>query len=1022
MKKIISMLLVLAMMITVLTVGVATTSAAETATITIYGVDGSTQVKEVNVGEEFTVYTTLNVSSSVSNGMVGSVQGTQTYTSGVLSLQDEIGGQYGEFTDLIKVFPVTGEATIANGAQAGKIVYNASNPSTTSGFKFDTDHSLLIVTTYKVTTAGAAEVKNSLKNLAAADEALTKIVFDGQTQQGKSFTGAATFEDPTPELDHAEVRLHNLDGTVMTKNFNIGDTFKVYTTLDASSVNGGKMGSVNGVQKYTSSVLQLNDAVDSDGMISDTAAVFPIMKASAIGNAKTAGQIKYSGSSTSGFLFSSENSQLITTTYKVTKNGYADITNKLIVLAASDEDITRLVFGGETQPGMTYSMPASFYAPGEAPTEGPTDPPSTKLNVTIVNPDNTTVKKTFNAGDTFTVYTVLNAGTTIASLDGTQTYPTASLKLTDAVSGEYNEIVNKSAMFPILGDEVVASAISGSIKFNSSRAAIGGGYAFNTATSKLIVTNYKVLKAGDATIKTTLKTLIKDDAAATKIVFNGTTQSGQSYSMSGTFTDPVNPDQPTEKPTEAPTQPPTQKPTTPADKAVVTIYGIDGTSKTKTYSVGDEFTVYTTFDASKCTAHGIASISASQTFTDSILQSTDEIDEYGVVTDPTAMFPILGANTVAKISEGLNKYNNSTPNVGKGFVFDSETSILLITHYKVIAVGEAEVRNVLTTVAADDASLTKIVNKGVVQPGMVLGGIASFTDPTQPEPPTEAPTEPPTEKPTEKPTEAPTEKPTEKPTEPPVTQKADVTIYGIDGTSETKTYNVGESFTVYTTFDASGAAANGMIAAVNATQSYTASVIETTENTDGQGVVTDTSMMFPVLGDQAVARIFDGKIQYNASTPNIGNGFAFTGNALLIVSHYRVIAGGTAEIRNALITVAAADASLTRIVNHGVVAPGKTIGGIASFTDPSGPVDTYLLGDSDNNTYVESIDATLIQRANAHLKVNVDEAILNRNGDVDGNGFLEVVDATYIQRYLAHLNCKYPVDTYVPVGYQKQPE
>ena len=144
MKKIISLLLVLAMMITVLTVGITATNAAETATITIYGLDGTTEVKEFNVGDEFTVYTTLDVSASVTGGKVGSVQGTQTYTSSVLSLVDEISGQYGEFVDPVKVFPVTGDLTMANGAQDGKIVYNASKSAVGEGFAFDSASSQLI--------------------------------------------------------------------------------------------------------------------------------------------------------------------------------------------------------------------------------------------------------------------------------------------------------------------------------------------------------------------------------------------------------------------------------------------------------------------------------------------------------------------------------------------------------------------------------------------------------------------------------------------------------------------------------------------------------------------------------------------------------------------------------------------------------------------------------------------------------------------------------------------------------------
>ena len=1010
MKKIISILMVLAMLATLLTVGITTTSAADTATVTIYGLDGTTEVKEFEVGDTFTVYTTLDVSASVANGMVGSVQGTQTYTPSVLKLFDETEGQYGEFADVVKVFPVTGEATMANGAQEGKIVYNASNPSQDSAFKFDSASSQLIVTTYYVQAAGTAEIKNVIKNLAAADASLTRIIFEGQLQDGKSIAGKASFTDPTPALDHAEVRIHSLDGRVETQSFNIGDTFTAYTVLNASSVNNGKMGSVNGTQRYTSSVLELNNAVDEDGYIENTSTVFPVMKDSAIANAKTAGIIKYAASSTAGFDFGSNDALLIVTTYRVKANGYADITNKMNVLAAADEDLTRVVFNGETQPGMSYAMPASFSSDvpvptePERPTQPPTTPPETqpvsdKLKVTIINPDNTTVVKEFNKNETFTVYTVLNAGTTIASVEGTQTYPTASLQLTDAVNGEYNEITNKTAMFPILGDEVVAAANNGAIKFNASRGAVGGGYAFNTASSKLIVTNYKVLATGEATVKTTLKTLIKDDDAATKIVFNGAAQSGQSYSMKGTFTDPANPDVPTEP---EPTQPePTQPPT---NKAVVTIYGIDGSSKVKEFRVGDTFTVYTTFDASQINVHGIGSISGSQTFTESVLSATDETDALSAVVDTEGMFPILGESTVASIIDGEIKYNASTPGVNKGFVFDSSTSsLLLITHYQVKANGNAEIKNALKTVAADDAALTKIVMKGVVQPGMVIGGIASFTDPTQPEPTEPEPTQP-------EPTQP-------EPTEP--SQKATVRIHGFDGSTNVKVFNVGDTFTVYTTFDASQKAPAG-VASLSATQTFTKSVLQSTAALDELGMVEDANTMFPIMKNKAMAKIEDGEITYNGSTPNVSDGFMFNAeDSLLIVTNYKVIAAGTADIRNSLTDVAAADENLTRLVKNGVTQPGVSISGQATFTDPTNPnpptepAARYKLGDADNNDEVEAIDATLVQRVVGHANVNVDTDILRRNGDVDGSGDLEIIDVTYIQRFLAHMSVKYPIGQYV---------
>ena len=54
MKKILCIMMVVALIATMLTVGVVSTGAAETATITIYGLDGTTKVQEFNVGDEFT--------------------------------------------------------------------------------------------------------------------------------------------------------------------------------------------------------------------------------------------------------------------------------------------------------------------------------------------------------------------------------------------------------------------------------------------------------------------------------------------------------------------------------------------------------------------------------------------------------------------------------------------------------------------------------------------------------------------------------------------------------------------------------------------------------------------------------------------------------------------------------------------------------------------------------------------------------------------------------------------------------
>jgi len=418
MKKIISMLLVVVMVVAMAAIGIASTSAAETASITVYDLNGNAITEEYGVGDEFTVYTTLDVSKSVSNGMIASVQGTQTYSSNVLELVDEVDAAYGEIVDLKGVFPVTGDASMANGGTAGKITFNASNPSTTTAFKFDSADSKLIVTTYRVKTAAAGEVKTTIRNLAAADADLTRIVFEGQTQTGKSYSVASSFTDPV-SIDHAEVTVYSLDGTSETMNFNIGDEFTVYTTLDASaSAPNGMISSINASQKYTSSILTLTDAVDKDGLIDDVEKVFPVLGDSAMANAGSKGIIKYAAinpSTTKAFQFNDETCQLITTTYKVKANGYADITNSLIVLATAEDPIKNLVFGGVTQDGVKLAMPASF--------TDPSGPAPTTLTVTIIGPDGKAVEKEVEKGSAFTVYTILNtssiASGNISSVEGT---------------------------------------------------------------------------------------------------------------------------------------------------------------------------------------------------------------------------------------------------------------------------------------------------------------------------------------------------------------------------------------------------------------------------------------------------------------------------------------------------------------------------------------------------------------------------------------------------------------------------
>ncbi|MEE3492371.1 starch-binding protein, partial [Ruminococcus sp.] len=166
------------------------------ATVIVSGLDGESETKEFNVGDSFTVYTTLNT-SAYENGGIDAIDGSQTYTASVLSLVDEYDPEGGEILNPADMFPVTGDDMIANGKTSGKITFNASQASIKDPYRFGSDASVLIQSHYTVTAPGTAEIKTTLKTLAIADEPLTKIIDQGEIQDGyKNFRLHSSFIEP----------------------------------------------------------------------------------------------------------------------------------------------------------------------------------------------------------------------------------------------------------------------------------------------------------------------------------------------------------------------------------------------------------------------------------------------------------------------------------------------------------------------------------------------------------------------------------------------------------------------------------------------------------------------------------------------------------------------------------------------------------------------------------------------------------------------------------------------------------
>ena len=61
-----------------------------TATITIYGLNGQSETKEFNIGDSFTVYTSLNAKKSGEDVQIAAASGEQTFTDSVLTLSSAV--------------------------------------------------------------------------------------------------------------------------------------------------------------------------------------------------------------------------------------------------------------------------------------------------------------------------------------------------------------------------------------------------------------------------------------------------------------------------------------------------------------------------------------------------------------------------------------------------------------------------------------------------------------------------------------------------------------------------------------------------------------------------------------------------------------------------------------------------------------------------------------------------------------------------------------------------------------------
>ncbi|MBQ9472677.1 MAG: hypothetical protein IJU73_05980, partial [Ruminococcus sp.] len=207
--------------------------------------------------------------------------------------------------------------------------------------------------------------------------------------------------------------------------------------------------------------------------------------------------------------------------------------------------------------------------------------------------------QSFHVGDTIKYTYYMNASDIspngkISGVDAAVYYDESILKFT----GDREEIC------PNLLDPKISTAedVHNGIKFNDSN--VGRGFKFNSDDKVLVELTFEVIAEGTTDVYTHIETLyaVYDADVAIFIQQGEVTDKGAPAVSDEVVL--VNCPHPTEAETTAPvtevteaTEPATTEPV-PSDKAVVTLYALDGTFETKTFDIGDEFTVYTMLNSS----------------------------------------------------------------------------------------------------------------------------------------------------------------------------------------------------------------------------------------------------------------------------------------------------------------------------------------------------------------------------------------------------------------------------------------
>ena len=150
----------------------------------------------------------------------------------------------------------------------------------------------------------------------------------------------------------AIISIYGFNGQYETKSIKVGDTFDVYTYLNASDlVDKGKIAGIDAYQMYTDSTLSLNSTI------------YPIFNDNIVYNVDNIGKILYNALTPEidyPFIFNSNDDVVIQTTYTVKAPGQGEVRNAIKTLAAADEDITPIIKNGEIANNSVINVEVSF--------------------------------------------------------------------------------------------------------------------------------------------------------------------------------------------------------------------------------------------------------------------------------------------------------------------------------------------------------------------------------------------------------------------------------------------------------------------------------------------------------------------------------------------------------------------------------------------------------------------------------------------------------------------------------------